>query len=201
MAHAGKKLALGSVRSLRLLLGGLQLAFDAFAIGGVADCGYRQDAFVGLEWAEANLDRKLLPILAGAKQVEPGAHFTAAGIFEKVASIAGILAMKTFWDQNFDFFSEQFLALVAEDFFGLRIYQHDRAFAVDDDNGIGSGFEQRFEFLISLAALGNVLRRSNDSEDLAGIVDDSTSQAMQKPGLAVWQNNSALDSGGFMARH
>src|SRR6266480_8033767 len=141
MAHAGKKLALGSVRSLRLLLGGLQLAFDAFAIGGVADCGYRQDALVGLEWAEANLDRKLLPILAGAKQVETGTHFTAAGIFEKVASIAGILAMKRFGHEDLNLFSEQLLALIAEDFFGLRIYQHDRTFAIDDDNGIGSGFE------------------------------------------------------------
>src|SRR5437588_700094 len=94
---------------------------------------------------------------------------TGAGIFEKAAPMARMLGPETFRHQDLDLFSEQFLALVAEDFFGLRIYQHNRAFAVDDDNGIGSGFEQRFEFLVGLAALGNVLRRSNDSNDLAGI--------------------------------
>src|SRR5205085_1091851 len=97
---------------------------------------------VGLEGAKTDLHRKFFPIFALAEQFQAGAHGTAAGILEKVASMAGMLSLETFWHQNFNLFSEQFLALVAEDFFCLRIYQHDRALAVDDHNGIGSRFEQ-----------------------------------------------------------
>src|SRR5881398_1125674 len=179
----------------------MQLALGAFAIGGIANCRHRQDTLIGFERAKPDLDRKLLSILARSSQLQPGAHGAAAWIFEKVAPIPGMLPAETLRHQNLDLSSEQFLALVTKDFFCLRIHQHDRSLAVDNDNGIGSGFEQRFEFLIGLASLGNVLRRSNDSEDLAGIVDDSTSQAMQEPGFAVWQNNPALDPGGLMARH
>ena len=199
MAHAGKKLALRPVCSLRLFLRGMQLALGAFAIGGIANCRHRQDTLIGFERAKPDLDRKLLSILARSSQLQPGAHGAAAWIFEKVAPIPGMLPAETLRHQNLDLSSEQFLALVTKDFFCLRIHQHDRSLAVDNDNGIGSGFEQRFEFLICLDAFGNVLRRSNDPDDLAGIVLDGTGQGMQKPGLAARQNNAGLDSGGFIA--
>src|SRR5437879_13149868 len=107
-----------------------------------------------------------------------------------------MLPTETFRHKNFNLSSKQFLALITEDFFGLRIHQHDHSLTVDDDNGIGSGFEQRFEFLIGLAALGNVLRRSNNPDDLSGIVEDDPGQAMQQPNFAARQTNPDLDPAG-----
>jgi hypothetical protein len=53
--------------------------------------------------------------------------------------------------------------------------------------------------LIGLAALGNVLRRSNNPDDLSGIVEDDPGQAMQQPNFAVRQNNPGLYPAGRIA--
>src|SRR4029077_4313740 len=177
----------------------MQLPLSAFAISGIANCCHRQNPLIGFERAKADLDRELLPILARARQLQPGAHEMAAWILEKAAPIAGMFPAETFRYKNFDLSSEQFLALVTENFFCLGIHQHDHSLPVDDDNGIGSGFEQRFEFLIGLAALGNVLRRSNNPDDLSGIVEDDPGQAMQQPNFAVRQYNPGLYPAGRIA--
>src|SRR5438477_5308097 len=95
-----------------------------------------------VEMAKADLNRERLPIRARPRQLQPGTHRAAARILEKAPRIAGMLPTETFRHKNFNLSSKQFLALVTEDFFCLRVHQHDRSFAVDDDNGIGSGFEQ-----------------------------------------------------------
>src|SRR2546421_11954981 len=177
----------------------MQLPLSAFAISGIANCCHRQNPLIRFERAKADLDRELLSILARARQLQPGTHRAAAWILEKAPRITGMLPAETFRHKNFNLSSKQFLALVTEDFFGLRIHQHDRSLAVDDDNGIGSGFEQRFEFLIGLAALGNVLRRSNNPDYLSCIVDDDPGQAMEQPNVAARQNNPSLYPGGRIA--
>ena len=120
----------------------MQLPLSAFAISGIANCCHRQNPLIRFEGAKADLNRELLPILARPRQLQSGTHRATAWILEKAPRITGMLPTETFRHKNFNLSSKQFLALVTEDFFCLRIHQHDRSLAVDDDNGIGSGFEQ-----------------------------------------------------------
>src|SRR5215813_8267759 len=108
-----------------------------------------------------------------------------------------MLAPETFRNQDLDVFPEQFLALITEDSLCLRIHEHDRAVALYDDDGIGRGFQQSFEFLIGLAALGDVLRGPNNPDDLAGAIEHSSTKRVQEPGFAVRQNDAHFDAGGF----
>ena len=51
-----------------------ELVLGRLALGDVADRGGDQRALLGLERAQADLDRELAAVLAQREQLEPGAH-------------------------------------------------------------------------------------------------------------------------------
>src|SRR5262249_8446369 len=183
----------------RLFFGLVQLAFDSLAVCRIADRSHRDRPLVGFQWAEANLQWKFLPILTLSGQLKPGPHRLASWIFEKVSSVPRMLAAKAFRNEDVDVFPEQFVALIAEDFFRLRIHQHDRAVAFYDDDGVGGGFQKSFEFLIGFTALGDVLGGPNNPDDFAGVIEHGSTKRMQESGFAIRQNNAHFYPGGFLA--
>src|SRR5438132_899901 len=52
--------------------------------------------------------------------------------------------------QHFDGLFEQLRAHVSEQAFGLRVHQNDLSRAVDNNHGVGRGFQQSAEFLLGL---------------------------------------------------
>src|SRR5271168_2674876 len=68
--------------------------------------------------------------------------------------------------EDLHFLAEQFLAGVAEQSFGLRIYECDETFGAHQNDGVGSGLEKCAELLLGLLAAGKVADKGGEVQGL-----------------------------------
>ncbi len=130
-SHGGNPLDQGPVADLHSL-----------AIGYVADGSGRERNAVAFEGAQADLDGKLLPVLAASKERQPNSHGARAGKREKSLAISDVPFPIPLGHQELDALSEQFLAAIAEELFRLAVDQHDRPVAVNHHQGVRSQLHQ-----------------------------------------------------------
>ncbi len=140
------------------------------AFGYVANSGGGEGAVLGMQRAQADFDGELAAVFAQAEEFEANAHGADMGLGEEVLAMARVLAAIALGDQHLDAMSQQFRASVAEELLGLSVDQRDLALVVDDDHGVGRGFEQRAEFFFSLFSHGYVSYGARD-EDTVGSLD------------------------------
>ena len=115
--------------------------------------------------------------------------------------------------QHFDGLFEQLRAHVSEQAFGLRVHQNDLSRAVDNNHGVGRGFQQSAEFLLGLLALGDVpngahcqralLRFQGAETDFHGKLCSILAQAVQLQarthGTRAWFGEKAGAVAGMVA--
>src|SRR5439155_12200546 len=111
--------------------------------------------------AETDFHREFASILAQSVQLQTRPHGTRARSAEKAGAVAGMLAAKTLRDQNLDFLAEELLAGITEQLLGLRVHEHDAAITIDNDDGVGRGFQQTLEFLFRPLAVANIPNRAH----------------------------------------
>ena len=117
----------------------------ALRLGDVADGRGEQRVAIGLDRAQADLHRKLLAVVAHARQLVAGAHRAHARRGHVAAAVLGMRLAHLFGQQGFDLQSAQLALAIAEQAVGLGIGQHDLAVEVDYDHRVRRGIEQRLE--------------------------------------------------------
>ena len=133
----------------------VQRAFDAFAVGDVANRAADQRLVAGLERAQADLDGKFLAVLAKTIQVEAGAHLAHAWLGEVAGPKARMPRAEPGRHEHLHRLAEQLRTRVAEHGLGPRVHQHDGAGLVDDDDRIGRRFQEPAEQRISTGRTPN----------------------------------------------
>ena len=177
-------------KSLQLLVGGLDLdgmallrfvqftdfIFGLLAVGDVADGAGDQPPVIGLDRAQANLDREFAAVFAQAIELQAHAHRTHLGVGEVLAALLRMLAAKARRHQHLDRVAEQLGAGVTEELFGLRVDQHHAAVVADQDHRVGRGFEQRAKAVVKLGdfglgpfAVGDVADGAGDQPPVIGL--------------------------------
>ena len=121
-----------------------------FAVGNVADGGRRQGTVVPLERTQADLDRKFLPVFAAAEEGQADSHRPRVGISKKPVAVANVPLAKPLRNQKLNLLADQFVAAVAEEFFGLQVDQQNRPVTVDHHQGVGGQLNQAAKDIFTL---------------------------------------------------
>lgn len=77
-------------------------------------------------------------------------------------AVLGMFVTQTRRHQQFEFFSQQLFAAVAEQLFHLRVDQNNSAFAIDHHDRVGCRFQQSPELGLGTFALGDVAAGGDD---------------------------------------
>ena len=124
----------------------------ADAGGDVAHEGGREPAVLGLERTQGDVDRKLGPVLAPARELEPGAHGARARVGEVAVALLDVVLLEPLREQLLDLAAEQLVSAVAEELLGLGVDELDCPLLVDDHDCVRGGVEQRREAILRLVA-------------------------------------------------
>jgi hypothetical protein len=165
LAQGLRRLALALVRPGELLFGPLLLA-------DVAHGGRDEHALVGLERAEADLDRELAPIPPKSVELELCTHRTDARRREVPRPVRGMTGTEPLRHQHLLGLADQLFGVVAEQILGARVHELDRTVGIDDHHRIRRGLEQPAEHRIRTPALGHVARDHRGADRRAGDVAD-----------------------------
>ncbi len=79
-----------------------EFLLGTLSFGDVADRAHYQGAFLGLEGAQTDLDRKLGAIPAQAVEFRAGAHWTHLWMGQEAAAVIEVLLAIAFRDQHHD---------------------------------------------------------------------------------------------------
>jgi hypothetical protein len=123
---------------------------------------------LGLQRAEADLDRELTPVLPQPVQVDPGPHRPDPRRPEEVLAEARVVAPESLRHKDLDQLSEQFVPGVPEQPLSQRVDQDDFAGLVDDHHGVRRRFQQPPELRLGLFPLGDVADGADDVAFSAG---------------------------------
>ena len=132
-------------------LGGRQLRHRALALGDVADRRRHEQALVGLERAEADLDRELAAVLVAAEELQARAHGAGRRVAQIALHVMAVMAAEASRDQLGDAEADDLLALIAEQPLGLRVDERDVTVPVDDHHRVRRGLQQRAELALRAA--------------------------------------------------
>ena len=137
----------------------LQLVLEALALRDVADDAGHDDAVVGVQHREHDVDRELGAVLALAPQLEAHAEGdlrVALGRRQHGGEALGDQRAGALGEELLDRAAQDLLAVVAEQLVGPRVGEADRAVLVDLDDRVRRGLEDGLELLLGLLALGDV---------------------------------------------
>ena len=112
------------------------------ALGDVANGAQDQHALAGLQRAQADLNRKLLPILALPAQYHARPHRPHPRLDEEPPPMPQMGLAEPFRHKKLHRLSKQLLAPIAEQIFRLGVDQHDLPAAVDNHHRIRSRLQQ-----------------------------------------------------------
>ncbi len=138
-------------------------------LADVADGARDQGAVVGLERAQADLDRELRAVLAAAVQLEPGSHRPHSRVREEAAPMGPVTAALPIGHQQLDALTDELGTWVAEETLGLNVDQLDRAVGVDDHHRVRGRLEQRAKPGVGALAIADVAHGRGDETATLGI--------------------------------
>ncbi len=120
-----------------------------------------------------------LPSLRSPNSSRPDAHRSHMWFGKKVGAMPRMQAAIAFRDQHLDTLAQQLGAGVAEELFGLRVYQRDLALIVHNNHGVGRSFQQRAEFFFGLFAHCDIPYCARD-QDTVGSLDRAKTDLERK---------------------
>src|SRR5258705_523878 len=130
--------------------------FRGLALADVADRAGDERALLGLQRAEADLDRKFGSVLALPEKLDADTHRSHLRRSKELIAVRWVLRTEARRQEQLDLLTKHLGPRVAKELLGLRIDEHDIAGLVHDDDRIWSCFEQVPEFPFRLLALGDV---------------------------------------------
>src|SRR5690606_12650157 len=104
--------------------------------------------------------RKLGAVFAQPEQLEARAHGAYARFGEVTAAMSRMVTPETLRHEQLHPLTNELIARVAEQLFGLRVYQQDAPVSVHDDHRVWRGFEQTAELRFGLLAFADVPDRT-----------------------------------------
>ena len=159
--------------------------FQALARGDVDDCREHHGALLGLDRIQADLDRELAAVLLQSIQIAACAH--GARHWSRVigGAQARMPRAESLRNQHVDRLAEQFLALVAEHPFGLRVHHLDEAFTVDHHHRVRCGLDDLPEPGLALFQRG-INGRNFGALECADVVQGRSSFGQGQEGGGRW---------------
>ncbi len=146
--HRGQRRAqLVGDRGEELVLDPVGLLLHPPALGDVAYGGRDEQALVGLQRGQGDLDGELGPVLASRVQVSGQTHRAGAWFADIAVAEGHVHAGVAVRHQDLHRLTDELGALVAEQLLELGVDQDDRTVTVDDDHPVGRGLEQSAEEL------------------------------------------------------
>ena len=88
------------------------------------------------------------------------AHRTRFGRDEEVGAITRKRRSESFRHQNLNILADEFVTRISEQFFGMRIHQHDAAFMIDKDRAAGRSLRGQVKKFLCLLPFGDVHRHT-----------------------------------------
>ncbi len=120
----------------------------------VADGAGHQDALVGRQRAEADLDGELRPVLAQPVEVQALSHRPRMRVGEVVVAVRGVRVAQVRRHEDVDLAADQLFPAVAEDRLDLCVDEHDLRVLVHDHHRVRRRLEQFLEALVRAPQLG-----------------------------------------------
>src|SRR5262249_24356035 len=137
------------LRQPQPLLGAPQLKVGLPSFGYVADGGGDQHTTLRLERTKTDLYRELGSVTPQAPQFHGWPGRPALRLQVEIATSKGVAAEEAFGNQRLDGFALQFLAGISKHLFGFRIHQNDYTGPVQNQDRVGSLFQQPAELLFT----------------------------------------------------
>jgi hypothetical protein len=113
--------------------------------GDIPDPADDERASVGLERAQTDFDRELLPVFPRGVELLACSHWPKTRRAEIDRAVAAMGTPKPFWHEDVDRFAEQLVASVPKQPLRLSVHQHNRAGLIHDNDRIWRRFEHRAE--------------------------------------------------------
>src|ERR1700722_2239392 len=142
-----------------------------FAHADVADCRRNQDPFGAFKGTQHDFNREVRAILPAAGKFDTCANLLSQGFGRGARAICDNAFGEAFRNEVFYFLADQFVAAVAELFFGLNVEKNDFSCLVDDYHRVRSCFEKPAvsalhlrEVLLGILADGDVANCSGNQD-------------------------------------
>ena len=148
---------------------GTEPRFGALAGGDIHHGGEHEEALIGLDRVQPDLDGDLDAVLAEPVQLPPGPHRPRLRVGEEVGPVPGMALAQPVRYQQLDRFPDQLLAGIAEQALGLPVDQLDRAGAIGHHHAAGSGLHHGTEPLFRALTGGDVHHGREHEEALVGL--------------------------------
>ena len=110
--------------------------------GHVAYGGSHDDALVGLQRTQANLNGEIATVAAPTLQLQAVSHRPRSRVGHIGATVLDVGRAQRVIDEHLDRLAEQSFARVAKHLLGTHVCQVDSALAVDDDHRVGGRLQQ-----------------------------------------------------------
>ena len=118
-----------------------ELGLLPLALTDVADDSGGENALLGADWAEADLDGKLAAVPASAVQFQAHSHGTHTRLGEEALSVADVSKPESLGHQGLDGLTQQVLFAITEQSFGLAIEQDNQSLGINHDDGVGQALD------------------------------------------------------------
>src|SRR5207245_2245161 len=145
------------------------LILAPFALGHVTDSAGDQYPFLGLQRAQADLHRKLTPVLPPPVKFQPRPHGSRARISKIARAVPGMRSSKPLGHQNLNRLPEQLLTGVAEQLLRLRIHQQDAALPAHDHHRVRRRLQQTPKLRLRPLPRGDVPDGAGDQYPFLGL--------------------------------
>ena len=119
-----------------------QMRFGRLAYADVADGRRDQDSVRTAQWTQHDFDREFAPVLAPRRQLNAGADLLGQRFLGRPQTISDQALRKALRNDIAHFLAEKLVAVVAELFFRLQIYQNNFAALIYNHHGVGGRLQQ-----------------------------------------------------------
>ena len=172
VAHIGQELTLGARGREGALPRTDQFLLSPLALGDVANGGRDDLAVLGLDWAQADLDGELGPVLPPPVELEPGSHGPELRLALVRRPMPYVLPPNPLRHELLDGLANELFARIAKEGLRLRIHHRQLAPLVDDHHGVRRRLQEIHEPHLGSLALGDVAADGRCAEDLPARIAD-----------------------------
>src|SRR6476620_2245836 len=120
---------------------------DALPLRDVPDSRRYEHTLFGFNRTETDLNRELAAVATQTEQLQSGSHRPYPRVGKKPSSMVNVSTPKALGHRRLDRHAQEVLARVFEEPLCLRVEDDHLAFAIDDDDRVGCGFEETSKLL------------------------------------------------------
>src|SRR5205823_2785095 len=112
----------------------LRIQLRLFTGADIHDGGQNEHAVARFDRIKPNLHREFAVVFSSCKQFTPSPHCPSLRCHEKSRAMSWMRTAKSFRHKNLNWLVHDLFPRISEEFFCLRVHEHDPALLVDQDN-------------------------------------------------------------------